>query len=154
MISKKSLLITALLALTVSFNAAANKPIYKWKDNQGNIKYTQSKPPRGVQFETIYQRGGQPPEDAQQNSTQTAEEAAQDPLDETLAKQNAQKDLIAKKNAEIARKNCKIAKNNLEVLESRTRVQVEENGERRMLTDQEREDRLAKAKENINKHCK
>lgn len=73
--------------------------------------------------------------------------------DDVIAKQEAQKKSIEAQNKEIARKNCTIAKNNLEVLESRTRVQIEENGERRMLTDTEREERLKQARENVKKYC-
>ncbi|WP_223669090.1 DUF4124 domain-containing protein [Kangiella shandongensis] len=152
MISKRSLIITALLALAVSFSAVADKPIYKWKDSQGNIKYTQSKPPRGTDYETIYQRTSTATK-AQSENSQADSAEANDSLDDVIAKQNKQKDVVAQKNAEIARKNCTIAKNNLEVLQSRTRVQVEENGQRRMLTDQERADKLEKAKANVDKFC-
>lgn len=152
MISKKSLFITALLALAVSFSAAADKPIYKWKDSQGNIKYTQSKPPRGTDYETIYQRTSSS-DSAQSGNQEAGSTEDTDSLDDVIAKQNKQKDVVAQKNAEIARKNCTIAKNNLKVLQSKARVQVEENGQRRTLTDKERADKLEAAKANVDKFC-
>ncbi|WP_228703636.1 DUF4124 domain-containing protein [Kangiella sediminilitoris] len=142
---------TALLALTVSFSAVADKPIYKWKDSQGNIKYTQSKPPRGTQYETIYQRTSKP------SQSQTGQEAGgnegDSSLDDVIAQQNKQRDMVAEKNVEIARKNCTIAKNNLEALQSQNLVQVEENGQRRTLSDSERAEKLKEAQANVEKFC-
>lgn len=157
MITKKSLLVTSLLALAVSFSAIASKPIYKWKDNQGNIKYTQSKPPRGIDYQTIYQRQSgdndkskPKPEERLDASNDSATKAQ----DDIIAKQRQEKQRAEKANKEIARKNCTIAKNNIEVLQNRSRVQIEEKGTRRMLTDKERSDKLKKAQENVTKFCK
>jgi len=151
----KYIILTAILGLGFSAMVSANQPIYKWKDEKGNIKYTQTKPPHGVSYETINQRVSDSKPVSARGNEQSAENSSSmtGGQDEVIAKQEAQKKSIEAQNKEIARKNCTIAKNNLEVLESRTRVQIEENGERRMLTDTEREERLKQARENVKKYC-
>lgn len=151
----KYIVLTAIFGFGISVMAGANQPIYKWKDNKGNIKYTQTKPPHGVNYETINQRVSDSKPESQRGNEQSADvsNSMTDAQDDVIAKQEAQKKSIEAQNKEIARKNCTIAKNNLEVLENRTRVQIEENGERRMLTDTEREERLKQARENVKKYC-
>ena len=151
----KSIVLTAILGFGLSTIASANQPIYKWKDEKGNIKYTQTKPPHGISYETINQRvtDSKPTNDRGNDQSVESDNSMVDAQDDVIAKQEAQKKSIEAQNKEIARKNCTIAKNNLEVLESRTRVQIEENGERRMLTDTERKERLKQAKDNVTKYC-
>ncbi|MBD3666515.1 MAG: DUF4124 domain-containing protein [Kangiella sp.] len=151
----KYIILTAILGLGLSAMASANQPIYKWKDEKGNIKYTQTKPPHGVSYETINQRVSDSKPVSERGNEQSAEAAntMASSQDDVIARQEAQKKSVEEQNKEITRKNCTIAKNNLEVLESRTRVQIEENGQRRMLTDTEREERLKQARENVNKYC-
>lgn len=150
MVNKKTIVFTTIIALALSFSASANKPIYKWKDGQGNIKYTQSKPPRGTEFEVIYQRVGDNPSEQtkKQNDSQTNLQ------DDIIAKQNSEKEKALKANQEISSKNCTIAKNNLDTLETSRRVFTVVDGERRLLTDKERKDKLEAAKSNVGKYCK
>lgn len=150
MVNKKTIVLTTIIALALSFSASANKPIYKWKDGQGNIKYTQSKPPRGTEFEVIYQRVGDNPSEQtkKQNDSQTNLQ------DDIIAQQNSEKEKALKANQEISSKNCTIAKNNLDTLETSRRVFTVVDGERRLLTDKERKDKLKAAKSNVGKYCK
>ncbi|RDX37550.1 DUF4124 domain-containing protein [Kangiella sp. HD9-110m-PIT-SAG07] len=153
MISKKAFIVSALLALSVSFAAAANKPIYKWKDDQGNIKYTQSKPPRGTEFETIYQRQSNSSEQQSQSSRPTQSNTT-DTQDQMIAAQESQQKSARQANKEILQKNCEIAKNNSDTLTNSPRVFTEIDGERRLLTDEERSSKLEAAQSNIDKYCK
>lgn len=136
MINKKTLFIGALTALTISMGAAANKPIYKWKDSQGNIKYTQSKPPRGTDFETIYHR--------QSNQQQTS-----DANDELVAEQKKRENA----NKSIRQKNCDVARKNHSTLKNEQSVYIQEGDERRLLTAEEKQERLEQAEENIKSFC-
>lgn len=151
MINKKALLISTLTALTISFSAVADKPIYKWKDSQGNIKYTQSKPPRGTEYETIYQR--QTGNSKQESENVSSNSDKNDVQDEMIAEQEKAKKKVAQANADIRKKNCTIAKNNLQTLTTSARVFTEVDGERRLLTDQERATQTATAQENVDKYC-
>ena len=151
MINKKLLIISTILAMAVSFSADANKPIYKWKDSQGNIKYTQSKPPRGTEFETIYQRQSNSEEKTQTSNSKTSESV--DAQEQMLSEQKTEKQRVQKANKEITKKNCMIAQNNLDTLTNSARVFTETDGERRLLTDQERSDKLEVAQANVDKYC-
>ena len=151
MISKKLALLTSIITLTLSAGALANKPIYKWKDSQGNIKYTQSKPPRGVDYETIYQRTSPAPAKKSANNEQGQSISSEQ--DEILAKQNAEKERVKKANAEIRRKNCQIAQNNLDTLQNTPRVMTIVDGKEKMLSEKDRQDRLSTAKDHVSKYC-
>ncbi|NVJ67062.1 MAG: DUF4124 domain-containing protein [Gammaproteobacteria bacterium] len=147
----KILVVAAITAFSFSTVQAA-EIIYKWKDSKGNIKYTQSKPPAGIDYTTIKNRSSKastPP-----SVTAKKSEAPVNEQDKIIAAQNVEKNRVDALNAERAAKNCTISKNNLEALERTTRIQVEEDGERRMLTDEERANRLKEAQENIAKYCK
>ncbi|NVK21647.1 MAG: DUF4124 domain-containing protein [Kangiellaceae bacterium] len=147
----KTVIFSVMIAL-MSTSVIAGQTIYKWKDAKGNLKYTQTKPPAGTAYVTIKNRDSRASSSpAPQASEQAA--SATSKQDEIIAQQEAEKKRVNSANQEINRKNCTIAKNNLEVLETRSRVQVEENGERRMLSDEERAERLTKAKENVSKFC-
>jgi len=160
MINKKSFLTFAAVLLSISFTATAAQPIYKWKDSQGNIKYTQSKPPRGTEYQTIYQRqsGNQEQEQTQESSDSSSSNSSSsdkgDLQDEIIAKQNKEQERVEKANKEIRAKNCTIAQNNLKSLTTSQRVFTEVDGERRLLTDKERNDKTDAAQENVDKYCK
>lgn len=151
MIKRKLLIVSAVLALMVSFNASAEKPIYKWKDNQGNIKYTQSKPPRGTDYETIYQRTSAGAETV--NTGSEAEQSSTTKEDNILTEQAAAREQAEKANAEIRRKNCQIAKNNAETLENNQRIMTMVDGKETMLSGEDRIARLNEAKTNMVKYC-
>ena len=155
MINKKSFLTFAAVLLSLSFAATAAQPIYKWKDSQGNIKYTQSKPPRGTEYQTIYQRQSSNQEQNQtQEETDSSSSDKGDLQDEIIAKQNEEQKRVEKANEEIRAKNCTIAQNNLKSLTTSQRVFTEVDGERRLLTDKERNDKADAARDNVDKYCK
>lgn len=155
MINKKSFLTFAAVLLSISFTATAAQPIYKWKDSQGNIKYTQSKPPRGTEYQTIYQRqsGNQEQNQVQENTDSSGSDKV-DLQDEIIAKQNKEQKRVEKANEDVRAKNCTIAQNNLNSLTTSQRVFTQIDGERRLLTDKERKDKTDAAKDNIDKYCK
>ncbi|GAA4365597.1 DUF4124 domain-containing protein [Kangiella marina] len=156
MIAKKSLIITTLLALSVSFAALADKPIYKWKDSQGNIKYTQNKPPRGTDFETIYQRQSSNSSDSisQDLESDTPESSNFAEREANIAEQQAKIDQVEQQNEKIREQNCKIAKTNAKSLEQSQNVIAIIDGKETMLAGEDRIKRLNVAKDNIAKYCK
>jgi hypothetical protein len=151
MINKKTILLTSLLTMAMSFSAEANKPIYKWKDSAGNLKYTQSKPPRGTDYDVIYQRQSDSSQQKQNNaeSKQQTQNTSTQSQDDIIAQQEAAK----KANEEIRKKNCTIAKNNLDSLQNNRRIFVKEGDGRRVLTDEEKSSRLDETKKDIEEYC-
>lgn len=147
----KVLVIASIAALSFSAVQAA-EVIYKWKDSSGNIKYTQSKPPSGIAYTVIRNRSTKSSTPASTASQKTETPVSEE--DRIIAAQNVEKNRVDALNAERAAKNCTISKNNLEALERTTRIQVEENGERRILSDEERAKKMDEAKDNIQKFCK
>lgn len=151
MINLKALLLAGLIGMTAFSANLDAKAIYKWKDEKGNIQYSQTKPPKGVEYTVLNYRQEKAGVSSSKGKSATTQVS---PEDEIIAKQEAQKEQIAAQQNDLNQKNCKIAQNNLQVLESQTRIQIEEDGKRRMLTDKERSDRLADAKKNVDKFCK
>lgn len=148
-------LFTLSLLATLSISAVnAAEVIYKWKDSSGNIKFTQSKPRAGIDYITIRNRTETKTSTAKPRTTSKLDEEVSNQQDQVIATQNADKARVDAINAQRAEKNCTISKNNLQALERTTRVQINEDGKRRMLTDQERADKLSEAKKNIEKYCK
>lgn len=151
MINLKVLIFTSLIGLTAFSASLDAKAIYKWKDEKGNVQYSQTKPPKGVEYTVLnyrQEKGTVVSGEKKSSQAQVSEE------DKVLAKQAAQQQQINSQQDELNRKNCQISQNNLKVLENQTRIQVEENGERRLLTDKERADKLKEAQDNVAKFCK
>ena len=133
---------------------ADSRPIYKWKDTNGNIQYSQTKPPSGVQFTVLNYRATKDAAAKPQISNSSSTKVQTTKEDEILAKQAIDQQSVATQQDVLNKKNCKISQTNLQVLESKMRIQVEEDGKKRMLTDKERMDKLTQAKENVDKFCK
>lgn len=130
---------------------AAN--LYRWTDSEGNPVISDRPPPHGVEFETISTRSSVVERVQDENSTaaDAASEAAEaEPERDTEMRVEVEpKASIYKKNPE----NCKRARDNLEILElPRIRI-VDENGEGRFLTEEEREEQRNQAREAIAQSC-
>lgn len=152
MVNLKIFTLISLISLSLFSAHLEAKPIYKWKDTNGNVQYSQTKPPKGVEFTVLnYRQSTASTSSSKSNANSSAPVMSKE--DEILAKQAAEQQKVDAQQGDINKKNCKISQTNLKVLETKSRIQIEENGERRMLTDKERADRLASAKENVEKFC-
>lgn len=99
---------------------------YKWVDGDGNIVYSQTKPPGGNPVETL------------KHYTQTPDEEAL-PVDERKANIKA---------------NCKVARYNKAVLQTPAKVvDPDAEGDDILLTDSQKENRLADATSRIDVYC-
>jgi hypothetical protein len=153
----------ALLLLIVGTTAAADE-IYRWVDENGIVNYTQLKP-RDTDAEAIVTRAG-----AARKAEKTAEPApvatstpavtttTGQPLDEE--QQKMLEDLQAaehQRQVEVARikeQNCQRSRDVLSRLSVKSRIRVrDENGEHRVMPEDERQDRIAQAQEGIALYC-
>ena len=135
-----------------SNNAIAGEVIYKWTDTKGQTKYTQSKPPSGIAYTVIRDRTNKDVE-AKKLVASSEKDELGGKQDEMIAQQNSEKSRVQIANEKRASKNCTISKNNLEALERTTRIQIEEDGKKRVLTDDERSKAMSDARTNIEKYC-
>jgi len=140
-----SRLTVVLFSLLLSLPVAAE--LNKWVDAQGNVVYSDMPPPAAVKSETL--RATSAPE---ANRTNPVPET---PADADSAKQARNRAAVEAENRKIAQANCEAAQQNLRTLQSGMRMaEVNEAGEMVYLDDAQREQRTAKAKQDIAEWCK
>lgn len=126
--------------------------IYKWVDKDGVVQYTQTPPPAGVSAKEI--KPPPPPPDA----AAAAKKLQQQQAEFNQARQeNIKEEKEQQKDEQLAaekKQKCEQARVRLNSLQ-RPRVNVVgKDGERRRMTEEEREAGLAKAREMVDKLCK
>ncbi len=141
---RRSILMTGLLFALSPLCQAGQ--IYKWVDAQGQTHFD-AQPPTGQSATVVTPAIGNvpapPPRPAAPPSTQVGDQKA---VDAKVKKQIADQ--------EAARKAyCENARTNLAQLENNPRVREEVNGERRRLTEEERQARLLETRKGIEENC-
>lgn len=146
-----------LIALMISLGLAVSAPLqaakpgtYVWKDENGNTQYS-DRPPEGVKSEFIEiqgigLKGGKPPRTEQSN------EVADEQSDDAEAEDKAplkEYEVLPDKNPAL----CKQARENLKALKAARIRGVDENGERRYLSEEEKAAQRATAQKIIRIHC-
>jgi hypothetical protein len=137
-------------------SATAEEEYYTWVDENGVTNYAERNP-EGVRatFVSRNQSFGRRAADEGRPSSQTAQQAqansrALDP-DALVDEQAA---ILAAEVNEIKRQNCEIGKNNLAQLKAFSRIRVsDDQGENRVLTEDEKEARSDKARQTIRENC-
>ena len=155
----KFLLILLMLASTNTFAA-----ISKWVDAQGQVHYSDQPPPPEAKAETL--RSASDTEGTAGTSGVNATSAPAAP--KTIAEREAElkkaqqakeaaADKAAQKQAatEAIKANCATAQQNLRTLQEGIRmVEVDANGERSYLDDNQRQQRIAKTQQDVSNYCK
>ena len=147
----------------------ANAEIYKWKDKDGTVRYTDTPPPSNIKQESISGKKftkptGQAPlaPVANTNATMSKEPAAAGVNAEDAAarlrQQNAEADKNNKKEkeaqAKIKEENCKASKANLASYQQGGRVyKMNEKGEREYLDDAGLKAGAEKAQKEVSEYC-
>lgn len=146
----KFMLILLMLASTNSFAA-----ISKWVDDHGQVHYSDQPPPPGMQQQMLREEGDDSAGSGASATKTLAEREAE--LKKEKAEQQAAADKAAQKQAaeDIRKANCAAAQDNLRSLQSGVRIMdINANGERTILDDAQRQQRIAKAQQDIGNSCK
>lgn len=159
----KQLLWGLSLALMLA-SAASHAEIYKWKDKNGVIRYSDIPPPSNVPHESLGKKGASAPTPVENApaaqpaapaaAQQTPEEAPADgaaPNEEEAARKKAEA-----AEAELRQKqdNCATAQANLANFKQGGRVyKMNEKGEREYLGDTQLAEGLEKAQAEVDKYC-
>ena len=140
------------IAVCASLPAHAAK-LYKWVDPQGNVTYSERKPPPDSKSETIRLR----------SATLNAERARErlDDLNERAEEQRKDREFAensATANAERDERlanNCRIARENMRILRTTSRIQdKDEKGEPYFLDEAGIEAKIAETQKHIDDNCK
>lgn len=154
----KTLLILFLFMISQNALAALNK----WVDSEGHVHYSDLPPPPNAKATTL--RGTSSPSTSTDANTpeknraepKTIAEQEADlkkaQLEKKAAEEKAAKDLAY---SESLKASCTAAQKNLEILQKGTRImQLDANGEPSYLEDDQRQQNIEKAKQDISNYCK
>ena len=151
----RSRLIGSLLIGTLCSGAllsmAAQAEIYKWKDANGVVRYSDIPPPANVQVESM--QGKKKP--AAPQAAEPATEAA--PSAETKANsldEAKRKEKLKEAEALVKKENCEKAKSNLEALSQPGAYRLNEKGERVEFDEAAIAKEKEIAKRDIERNCK
>jgi hypothetical protein len=150
----KLLLIASLCIPAALLQSPARGEMYKWTDAAGETHYTQIPPPAGIKTEII--QGAPPPADDPDKIIEDLQNQV-DTMDETATRQEGEtrEKSLRKEIDEAYEKNCLASRNNL--------AKLQEGGKKRYLTadgqvihlsEEERQQRINEAKDQIDKFCK
>ena len=152
------LCLAAILAVALTGASAGADTIYRWVDDNGVINYTQQKP-RGRDAVAINtgseQRSRQTAEPAPPPPTSAATGEPLNPEQERMlkglraAEQHRQEEI-----ARIKAENCQRSRDVLTRLTLKNRIRVRgEDGEYRIMPEDERQKRISEAQQNIARYC-
>ena len=143
----RRMILACSVLLTLSTGATAGQ-IYKWVDAQGNVHFG-SQPPEGQEAASVNPNISQPKiaAPAAKAPEASGEDKEQEKLDE-------QARAAASKREEELKVYCERIRKDLAQMKASPRVRVEENGELRRLTEEERQDRIVKSEASIKENCK
>lgn len=145
-ISMRSLIVAGSLLLALSSSVTAAQ-IYKWVDAEGTTHFG-AQPPAGQTAETL-SRVAAPPKPSAQPAIG---EQAEDPDAQQRDIERKVKQQVATQEAERKRY-CETLRTNLAQLENNPRVRVEDNGEVRRVTEDERQERITETRLKIGENC-
>ena len=155
----KRFLLIFLLLTSTGTSAALNK----WVDANGQVHYSDLPPPTDVEAKTLRSSSGTE-QSASWNDTGASAPAATKTIAEREAdlkkiqqEKKAAADKVAKDqaDAEALKSSCAAAQQNLRVLQEGIRImEVDANGERSYMDDEQRQQNIAKTQLDISRHCK
>jgi hypothetical protein len=144
----KTLLLTAAIAV-IGVGANAADKMYKWKDDKGILHYTETPPAGDVAYEIIEVKNQFSNDNYRPQRRNTSQQQAQ-PAEE---KPGVPQSEVEKYKA-ARQHNCQVAKKNLYTLQNVARVRItDESGKERLLTDEEKQERIALSKEQVKTFC-
>jgi hypothetical protein len=152
--SPKLLLVASLCISAALLQSPARGEMYKWTNAAGEVQYTQVPPSGGIKTEKI--QGAPPPADDPDKINEKLQNEV-DAMDETLTRQEgeAKEKNLRKEIDEAYEKNCISSRNNLAKLQEGGRKRyLTPDGEVIHLSEEERQQRINEAKEQIDKFCK
>lgn len=146
------LLLRALLPLALLFSTALSAAMYKWVDENGQTHYSQYPPP-AQDYEAL-QPPPPPASDAGQ-AQQRLEQLLQRQEEQRQGREQAEQEAAAaEQQAEQRRKACAAARHNLEILTTGGRKRITgPDGVARYLPEEERQAKIAEARQQIEEYC-
>jgi hypothetical protein len=139
-------------AICAALPAQAAK-LYKWVDAEGNVTYSERRPPPESNAETIRLRSATlDSSGAQERLDQLGDRVEEQNKDREFAENSAS--ATAERDERMA-SNCKIARDNMRILRTTSRIQdKDENGEAYFLDESAIQAKIAQTQQQIENNCK
>lgn len=120
--------------------------VYKWVDAQG-VTHFGAQPPQGQQVETVNTvtapaKSTTMPAPVVEDETEVDQQSVDRKVKRQVAEQEAER-----------KRYCETMRTNLAQLQNNPRVRVEEEGETRRITEEERQARIAETRDKIAENC-
>ncbi|KIZ35477.1 MULTISPECIES: DUF4124 domain-containing protein [Stutzerimonas] len=133
------------LVLALCGNVMAAQ-VYKWVDAQG-VTHFGAQPPQGQQVETVNTvtapaKSTTMPAPVVEDETEVDQQSIDRKVKRQVAEQEAER-----------KRYCETMRTNLAQLQNNPRVRVEEKGETRRITEEERQARIAETRDKIAENC-
>ena len=145
-------IIRSILILVLIFACSSTfATIFKWVDKEGITHYTQQAPPAGIETETL-----KPPPSIDGSDAEKNLKKQQEYLDAERVKRQKRANVKQRRAEEKARKakNCELSRARLKSLTDRPRVLLIQNdGSAIRPTEEQRQEKIAKAKKDIEEMC-
>ena len=147
----KALFFGITLVFVILASSITVASIYTWKDEQGEVHYGDRVPPEYTTKATKLKNRSSAKRHQEETSSSTATlKKKLEDLNKTKS-QETEKEKAAKNRLN---ENCTLAKSNLKTIQERARVRVKEkNGEYRILSHEEKNQKENKLKEQIKEFC-
>ncbi|MET1255932.1 DUF4124 domain-containing protein [Aliikangiella maris] len=130
------------LVLTSGFalSDSDDQYIYKWKDSEGMVHYTERRPEPGIEYEKVRRPSNKASSSVPVNKVEEKIEESTDKKDDRYTAWR--------------KENCRIATENLDVLQNASRIaQDDGQGGTRLMTDEEKAAQIKQMQEQIQKFC-
>lgn len=148
---KKPLLVVICLGSMLSMLAQAE--IYKWKDANGVIRYSDIPPPANVQTESLKSGRSSAPAPVAKPATPKAKTAGADAEAAATKPEDLTPEKVKEAEAVLKKQNCENAKSNLNVLNEGAVYKTNEKGERQDLDEAAVAKEKEKARKDMEKYC-
>lgn len=151
----KTSLVALMIGASFTGNTALAGKVYKWVDASGSTHYGEQPPTTGA-AETLKTRDTLPSDhdSAVKNLEETKKKIADDAVAREKKKEAAAEKAKGDDDVAKLKENCGKTRANLKLLEEKPRIQeATASGEIKVLTDEERQARLAENKKYLETYC-
>ncbi len=140
-----------LLMLLLLISTAISAETYRWVNEDGVVTYSQTPPPEGKsEVVKTYSAPSSDAPAAKQRLQKLRQDLADREEDRALKKAETQEN---KKNRKIREDNCKAASSNLQTLQSLGNRLYKSGDEYLRLSDEQKQERIQKARQQIEEYC-
>ncbi|TGN38437.1 DUF4124 domain-containing protein [Marinobacter confluentis] len=147
----RKILALAVCIMVIPASASAQS-VYKWTDENGIVHFG-DRAPSGTESESVSIRTGKRAGSGDSDSASPQQRVQQ--MDEQAAQSAEREQLSAAEEARQKQRaaNCQTARSNLSLIRSGSRIRVEENGEERYLTEEEKAEKREQFEEIAELNC-